>query len=370
MSAKRGVVKFAYRRRLASLRAALRGVDALLVTNPVNIRYLTGFTGSSGYVLVTKTGEDAFFITDSRYGENAISDEAGYVTLIIKKTPAGTIKALLSKLGVKTLGFEPACAYAFYERLAKAARRLRPVRGLVEKLRAVKDAQELESIKTAVRRAEEAFLDIRPWIRAGVKENALAARLEERIRKRGSSGLPFAPIVASGENSAIPHARPSDRRMAPGDLVVIDWGAECDGYCSDMTRTFLIGGQGGKRLAEKRRLYRAVYEAQTKAVEFIKKQDSPLPKNIDNSARYVIKQAGYGAYFGHGLGHGVGLEVHELPGIAPRFARAAPVSDGMVFTIEPGVYLPGVGGARIEDMVFFRKGRPEVLTRLPKKLSV
>ncbi len=183
--------------------------------------------------------------------------------------------------------------------------------------------------------------------------------------------LPFPAIVASGANSAVPHAKPSQRKMEHGDLVVMDWGSEYEGYFSDMTRTFLLAGgsNGGRqRLAEKRRIYHTVLEAQLGAISFMTSGGGrgKRPKDIDNSARYVIKQAGYGELFGHGTGHGVGLEVHEKPGLSPRSRDNKPLPQGAVVTIEPGVYVPGLGGVRIEDMVHMAPGRPEVLTGLPK----
>ncbi|MDA8169134.1 MAG: Xaa-Pro peptidase family protein [Nitrospiraceae bacterium] len=356
-----------HERRLASLRAAIRGVHGLLVSNIVNVRYLTGFTGSSGYVLVT--GKNALFITDPRYGKDALGDSADlFETVIIRTGLDRAVRDLCRKLGVKKLGFETTASYGFYERLKKTGVELRPLGGVVEPLRAVKDGYELECIKGAVKRAEEAFREIRPVIRAGAREQAVARRLEEKMTRKGSQGLPFPAIVASGPNSAIPHARPTERKMAPGDLVVIDWGAEFDGYCSDMTRTLLIKGGRGADVTKKKKIYETVLKAQQKAIAFIGASGGKDAKNIDNSARYVIKQADYGEYFTHGLGHGVGLEVHELPGISSRSAWKRPVSDGMVITIEPGIYVPGVGGVRIEDMVFIEKGRPVVLTGLPRQL--
>ena len=367
----------ALQNRLAALRAAIKGTGAFLVSNLTNVRYLTGFSGSAGYVIVSR--KESLFLTDSRYGKDALG-EAGriYETVLLKGAPQVAIARLCRRLGVGRLAFEKTVTYGFYERLKKKKTKtfdVVPFEGVVEKLRVVKDAHEMDCIRTAVKRAEDAFNDVKGHIRAGVSEKALALRLEEAILKQGSLKPAFPSIVASGENSAIPHARPSGRRMAPGDLVVIDWGAECGGYFSDMTRTFLLGGgQKGARLAEKRRIYAIVLEAQLRAMEFVKEAYSKNggrgkgPKDIDNSARYVIKQAGYGEYFGHSLGHGIGLEVHEQPGISPRPAKRKALARGTVFTIEPGIYVPGLGGVRIEDMVYLAQDRPEVLTHLPKKL--
>ncbi|MDA8088249.1 MAG: Xaa-Pro peptidase family protein [Nitrospiraceae bacterium] len=365
-------------KRLAALRTALKGAGALLVSNLVNVRYLTGFTGSAGYVIVT--GKEALFITDSRYGGGALG-EAGrlYETIVIKGTLERTLARLSRRLAAenKKLAFEKTVSYGFYEKLRRIfGSGVVPLGGVVEGLRTIKDDYEMECIRKAVKRAEDAFNDIKGHIRPGVTEKALALRLEEAILKKGSQKPAFPAIVASGENSAIPHARPTGRRIAPGDLVVIDWGAECEGYCSDMTRTFLIaGGQKGPGLARKKRIYRTVFQARSEAVAFVTKAYSKgdgggkRPKDIDNSARYVIKQAGYGEYFGHSLGHGIGLEVHEQPGVSPRPGLNKPLARGTVFTIEPGIYVPGLGGVRIEDMVYLAEDRPEVLTHLPRGKS-
>ncbi|MDA8387896.1 MAG: Xaa-Pro peptidase family protein [Nitrospiraceae bacterium] len=364
--------------RLACLRAALRQAGALLISNPANVRYLTGFTGSAGLVVVTR--RQAVFITDPRYGADALG-EAGrmYETVILKDAPEKAVRRLCRRLSVKKLAFEKTASYAFYEKLTRVSGAdVVPLAGVVEGVRAAKDEYEINCIRGAVRRAEDAFMQIKGFIKPGISENALAARLEEAILRQGSLKPAFPAIVASGVNSAVPHARPTGRKFQPGDLVVIDWGAEYEGYCSDMTRTFLIRGPRGApfgkdpRLAEKRRIYRIVLEAQEAAINFVKRVygkaggDGKGPKVIDNEARYVIKQAGYGEYFGHSLGHGVGLEVHEQPAISPHRGGNRPLAPKTVFTVEPGIYVPGLGGVRIEDMVYLAEGRPEVLTHLPK----
>ena len=368
--------------RLTRLRAARLRAGALLISNLANVRYLTGFTGSAGLVIVT--GSKAFFITDSRYGADALGDAGRmYETVILKGSPEKTAARICRRLKVGKLAFEKTASYAFYERLRRAfGADVAPLAGVVEGLRQAKDDYEINCIRGAVSRAEEAFRQVRGLLKLGVSEKALAVRLEEAILRQGSMKPAFPAIVASGENSAVPHARPTERKFQPGDLVVVDWGAEYEGYCSDMTRTFLIKGQkasSGKdsRLAEKRRIYRIVLEAQAAAISFVQRKyrkpggEGKGAKDIDNSARYVIKQAGYGEYFGHSLGHGVGLEVHEQPGISPyRRGGGAlggkPLVPKTVFTVEPGIYVPGLGGVRIEDMVFLADPRPEVLTHLPK----
>jgi Xaa-Pro aminopeptidase len=196
-----------------------------------------------------------------------------------------------------------------------------------------------------------------------VRERTIALRLEDRLKKMGCRRIPFGIIVASGENSALPHAVATERKLAPGDLVVIDWGGEAGGYCSDMTRTLLIKGGGGT--GRKRRIYNLVLEANRKAVGTV--APGVQAGRVDSAARDAIEEAGYGRCFGHALGHGVGLEVHELPRIAR--GRKGRLREGMVFTVEPGVYVPGLGGVRIEDMVAVGQGGAELLTTLPRGLE-
>ncbi|MGD2080274.1 MAG: Xaa-Pro peptidase family protein [Nitrospirota bacterium] len=346
--------------RLKRLRRRLRPVDALFVTNLKNVRWLTGFTGSAGYALVT--GTENILVTDFRYREQCAREVEGWEVVIEKGGPAQALKRLGRKLGIKTLGVEDTVSVGFVESIKKAFKSVRPMRGVVEKLRAVKDKEEIEAIEGAVRVAEEAFRKVRPHIRAGVSENAIALRLGERLRREGSEGLPFDIIVAAGENSALPHARPSSRRLRPGDLVIVDWGARLGGYCSDMTRSFLLKGRG---LAEKKAIYSLVLDANRRAVE--KARAGEDTASIDRAARDVIKRAGYGECFGHATGHGVGLDVHERPGISWR--RSTRVREGMVFTVEPGIYVPGLGGVRIEDLIAVGPRGKRVLTTLSRKME-
>ena len=245
--------------------------------------------------------------------------------------------------------------------------------GIVEALRAIKDHREICSIREAIRRAEEAFLDVKPHIRPGRREQEIALMLEARLKKRGCNHLPFDIIVASGANSAMPHAKTSDKKLSSGELVVIDWGGESDGYYSDMTRTFLLRGpgspmrhKGGGDFSRKEEIYRTVYKANKEGVSSI--FPGCRSKGVDKAARDVIKNAGYGKFFGHGTGHGVGLEVHESPRIT--WTRSDTIREHMVFTVEPGIYIPGLGGVRIEDMVLVKPKGPEVLTRLPRDLEI
>ena len=351
-----------YFSRLTLLRESFKrkGIDGFLVTEIHNIRYLTGFTGSSALLLITK--KENIFVTDFRYQEQA---EKEILVWDIHIARGGMIKAaknLYRKMGIKRSGFESSVSYEFFRRLSENLN-LKACKGLIEKLREIKDADEINLIKEAVSRAETAFQEARPYIREGIKEKAIACRLEERLKKRGCRHIPFEVIVASGPNSAMPHARPTEKKLNKGDLVIIDWGGEADGYFSDMTRTLLIEG---KNINKKKEIYQLVLEANNRAIAHV---SLGIESNkVDGSARDVINKAGYGKFFGHGTGHGIGLQVHELPRITRNVKEV--IKENMVFTIEPGIYLPGIGGVRIEDMVLVKSDGSEVLTRLPKKLEI
>lgn len=350
--------------RRKGMRSALRSVDGFLITDMVNVRYLSGFTGSSGFIILSKgKGNEGVFVSDFRYALQAEREVKGLKIYIEKRPAPRAVGVLARKLGIRNLGVEDTVSVGLFNALKSRDLRLKAFRDPVRKLRAIKDAGEVASIREAVRRAEAAFLEVRPYIRAGRREREVAWRLEERLRKKGCRRIPFDIIVASGPNSALPHARAAERRMAAGDLVVVDWGGEAGGYFSDMTRTLLIRG---KDTARKREIHRLVFEAQRKAIRAVRPGVSSL--KIDSAARDVIKKAGHGRHFGHGLGHGVGLEVHELPRISP--ARKDRVKEGMVFTVEPGVYVPGLGGVRVEDMVLVKQGGAEMLTSIPRRLDV
>jgi Xaa-Pro aminopeptidase len=227
----------------------------------------------------------------------------------------------------------------------------------------LKDKEEVDSIRKAAAIASGAFRRIKPRIKVGTVEKTIALALEEALRKEGSEGLPFDIIVASGENSAMPHAQPTSRRLKPGDLVIVDWGARWGGYCADMTRTLLLKGKG---LARKKEIFSTVLAANRRAVKAVR--PSMRVASIDKAARDVIKKAGYGESFGHATGHGVGLDVHEMPSISSR--GTGNIREGMVFTVVPGVYVPGLGGVRIEDMVSVEAGGAREITSLPRRLEI
>lgn len=336
------------------------GVDGILITDLANLRYLTGFTGSSGFSIITK--RHAIFVTDFRYQEQARYEVRGFKIRTVFNERAKEIKRLIDQYNIKRLGFEENnVSYGFYKRLVKERIRRKPLKDLIESLRVTKSNEELSYIRTAIKKAERAFRRLMPYIKEGATERALAMKLEGFLKDEGCRRLPFEVIVASGPISALPHARPTNRRLRGGDLVIIDWGGECNGYYSDMTRTVLLKGKDTRR---QRELYSYVLNAQEDAIQ--KVRAGIKASIIDNTARNYIKGKGYGDYFGHGTGHGVGLQVHEKPVISWRSRDL--IDTGMVFTIEPGIYIPEFGGIRIEDMVVVRGKGAEVLTSLPKGL--
>lgn len=349
--------------RISKVRRLLkRGkIDALLVCSMKNVRYLAGFTGSSGFALITR--ERSLFFTDFRYTEQAAMEVRGMETGVEKGNRVHLIRSLVGKLGIKNLAFEISQSYGFYEQLRSLPVALVPGKNLIENLRKIKDGLELASIGKAVERAEKAFLKIKPFIRVGAREREIALRLEEQLKKEGCAGIPFDTIVASGSNSAMPHARVTEKKIEKGDFVIIDWGGEADGYYSDMTRTFLMAG--GDQSAKKK-IYDTVNEARKRAINAVR--EGITTRAVDSAARDTIRDAGYGEFFGHGTGHGVGLDVHEEPRVS--WARSEKVSRGMVFTVEPGIYMPGTGGVRIEDMVAVGTEKTVVLTTLGRELEI
>jgi len=351
-------------RKKAELRKQLSnaGVDAILVTDPVNVRYLSGFTGSSGYLIISQ--KHAVLGTDFRYQEQVKHEVSGFSVVIEDSERTGEIRDICKERGIKKLGFEARhVTYDLHKRLINKKIKLAPLDKTVEDLRIIKTDEELKYIKIAVKRAETAFRKLLPHIKAGAEELKLAVMLEDFIRKEGCKTLPFAVILASGSMSALPHARPGNKTLKKGDLVVIDWGGECEGYFSDMTRTLLIKGRNMDRQKE---IYYTVLEAQKRALNTVKA--GATTAEVDAAARDFIEAKGHGDFFGHGTGHGVGLAVHEEPGLSWRSKEK--IMEDMVFTIEPGIYRPEIGGVRIEDMVVCRKGKAELLTTLPKNLKI
>jgi len=336
-------------------------VDAILFWGLENIRYLCGFTGSDGALIITAQGWT--FMSDSRYKEQVAGEVQGAAFKEYKQKVEGVARFLLA-LRVKRLGFESAALYyESYQKLKEKLPRVsfRPLAEEIRGMRARKNAEELEKIRRAIQIASQSFKDTLSRIRPGVREKAVAEFFEWRMKRRGGEKLSFDTIVASGPRAALPHGRATDKRMQKGETVVVDFGVRFQGYHSDETKTLILG----KPDAEQRRIYDTVRRAQEKALKAIR--PGVNVRRVDAAAREVIGKAGYGKFFGHGTGHGVGLAVHEEPSISPR--GRGMLEEGMIFTIEPGIYIPGWGGVRLEDMVLVTQKGCEVLTMLPKDLQ-
>jgi Xaa-Pro aminopeptidase len=349
-------------KRLRKLRTSIaeRGLDALLSFQPENLRYLSGFTGSSGWLLIS--GQNTILATDFRYVEQAKGESPDFEITRTKGELRDWLPSLVSDLGWHKLGFEAnVISYDGYHKLSEALKtkqinlKLVPTTGIIEQLRSIKEPEELGFITKAVELADAAFEQARDIIRPGITEKEAAWEIEKILRQKGSEGIPFEIIVASGPNSALPHAQPTEKTICSGEPVLIDMGARISGYCSDFSRTLFLG-KADKTFRE---IYNIVLEAQATAMKEIKSDMDA--SQADRLARSVIEQAGYGDAFGHGLGHGVGLAVHEFPMLGPTSFDS--LADGMVFTIEPGIYLAGQGGVRIEDMVVLENDKARVLTK-------
>jgi Xaa-Pro aminopeptidase len=341
------------------------GIDALLVTFLPNVRYLTGFTGSAGTVLVT--ADALLFTTDGRYRTQAAKQLAAAgvdAEIVIGVTVAEQRAAVAAALdpGAR-VGLEAATvAWAQQRDLAHVltGHELVPTDGLVEELRGIKEPGEVARIRAACAIASDALAALLPRLADGPTERDFALDLEVEMRRRGASGNSFDPIIASGPNGAMPHARPTARRVERGELVVIDFGCIVDGYCSDMTRTVSVGDPG----PDARHLWEVVRTAQANGRDAVR--EGAECAAVDRACRDVITAEGWGELFAHGTGHGVGLEIHESPRVAAT-ARGT-LANGSVVTVEPGVYLPGVGGVRIEDTVVVTPGGADPLTEFPKEL--
>ena len=352
-------------RRIAALVDGLSAahLDGLLLTGLSNIRYLTGFSGSSALLVVTP--RDVVLITDFRY-QTQVADEVGDLARVAIEASSlwtGLWQQLASLPSVKVLGFETAhIPHRDFQRLVEAGSRWqwRPTVDLVETLRERKDASEIERVEEAAGVATRALSRTLPAVRTGLTELEVAGVLEKALRDEGSEGFPFPSIVASGPRSALPHARSSSRAIEEGDFLLMDFGAEVGGYCSDVTRTVVVG----KASDEHRAVYEVVRVANERATSGVRA--GMTGRDADAIARQYIERAGYGDQFGHSLGHGIGLEVHE----APRLARTAEgaLPEGAIVTIEPGVYRPGWGGVRIEDDVVLSATGPRILTQFPREL--
>ena len=341
----------------------------MLVTDLVNVRYLSGFTGSNAALLIRADDETPVLATDGRYRTQA-AQQAPDAEVVIERACGPHLAARAATDGVRRLGFESHVltvdGYALLERSAPELEFVRAA-GAVEALREVKDAGELALLRLACEAADAALVDLveAGGLRPGRTEKEVGRELESRMLDHGADGISFETIVAAGVNSAIPHHRPTDAVLAAGDFVKIDFGALVAGYHSDMTRTFVLEPVAQWQLD----VYDLVATAQRAGREAL--VPGACLKDVDGASRRVIADAGYAEHFGHGLGHGVGLQIHEAPGISA--SAAGTLLAGATVTVEPGVYLPGRGGVRIEDTLVVgddHSPTPELLTRFPKELAV
>lgn len=353
--------------RLARLREGLEagGLDGALVLNLFNVRYYAGFTGSSGALVVG--ARDAVFATDFRYMTQAAQEVKPGFQIFQFKKKLEDLARLIQDWGLKKIAVEEGTlTFRDYQELQKhfaGAVELVPAEERIAGIRRVKDEDEIAVMRGAIARAEQGLKVALGHVRPGEMERAVAQELEFEMRRAGATRPSFDTIVASGPRGALPHARPTDKRIEKGDLVTIDFGAFYAGYCSDQTVTVAVGN-----IPEKlRRIYDVVKEAHDRAAEHVR--PGVTTREIDAVARDFIKAQGYGDYFGHGTGHGIGLEIHEPPWVSPASAEVT-VTPGMVFTIEPGVYVPEVGGVRLEDIVRVTETGVEVLTTVSKEYCV
>ena len=353
-----------FRERCDALRTECRqrGVQAMLVTNFTNVTYLSGFTGDDSYLIVHPTGQ--ILVSDFRY-EIQLADECPGLDLSIRAAGVSIgedTARILRSIGATTVGIEAdSMSVAMFESFQESLPTVSfcPVREAVERLRAVKDAEEIAETRIAIRIAQKAFAVMRASLTPEMTEVDVTNLLEFQMRKFGAKDIAFPSIVAVGSNAALCHFQPGQRRVGDGNILLVDWGAKAKLYRSDLTRTLVTG----KPTAELEKIYGIVLEANRKAIAAV--HAGVTCHEIDAVAREIIENAGYGKYFGHGLGHSVGLEIHENP----RFARNFPgiVKPGMILTIEPGIYLPDRLGVRIEDDILVTEDGCEVLTKASEK---
>jgi Xaa-Pro aminopeptidase len=338
-------------------------LDALLITNGFNRRYLSGFTGSSGFCLVTKSSAE--LITDFRYIEQAHKQAEGFEIIRHQADILDAVAERAKHHNVKRLGFERNhVTYAQYKRLetVTAGMELADTEGLVEELRLVKTDEEIAVVREAAEIADKTFSHIVNYIKPGMTELAVSNEMEMHMRSLGASSSSFETIVASGLRSALPHGVASDKVIEQGDMITLDFGAYYKGYVSDITRTIAVGEPSDKL----REIYSVVLKAQLNGVKHFRAGITGI--EADALTRDIIKDAGYGQYFGHSTGHGIGLEVHEGPALSMKGDKT--LRPGMIVTCEPGIYIPGIGGVRIEDDVVITEKGCEILTSSPKDLIV
>lgn len=352
-------------RRLREFRSKLKqmGMDAALITKRENYIYMSNFTGTFANLLITH--DKAILVTDFRYDEQAKEEAPLYDIVQYRGNLNVTLNDLIVSNNIEVLGFEEDyLTFKAYEDLAKKLniKKLLPLERTLENLRITKDPGEVEVIKEAVKLADEAFSHVLKYIKPGVTEREIAAEIEYFIKKQGARGPSFDTIVASGWRASLPHGVASSKVIEQGDAVTLDFGAIYNEYCSDMTRTVFVGQPN----EELKKIYNIVLEAQRAGVDGA--VSGLTGREIDSIARNIIADAGYGDNFGHSLGHGVGIEIHEEPRLSPQ--STIKMRNGMVVTVEPGIYVSGLGGVRIEDMIVINDDKPIVLTGSTKEMII
>ncbi len=350
--------------RLMRKRLKPTGASALLVTNPCDIRYLTGFVGDDSWAVVPMRGSKVYILSDFRFEEQIQKEAPHAVVIMRKKSLAEELAGLTKRLKADKIAVQPGyVTVSLRKALAKhlGARRILAVDDGMFAQRAVKDAGEVKAIRKALSIQQQAFRETCDFIKPGLSEYEVAAYLEYRMRALGADGVSFPSIIAADANASLPHAVPGKTKIKAGGSVLIDWGAKWGGYCSDLTRVVAVG----KMRPKIREIYKIVLDAQMAAIDAI--GPGKRQSDIDAVARGVIQKAGYGDRFGHSLGHGIGLDIHELPVLASKVQGVLEV--GQVVTVEPGIYLPGVGGVRIEDDVLVTPKGHKVLSDLPRSLE-
>ncbi len=346
-------------------------LDAILIIRPsrsfalpVNVNYISGFTGSSAGVFFPMNSQPVF-VTDFRYKTQVENEVNGFEIVISDKDPVIILAEIAKKSGLKNIAIERhLIPYSDYEYFSNNIGKDRLVlkNEIIESLRINKSEYEIRIIKEAIEIAQNSFLETLKKLKPGLKEIDVSAELEFQMKKRGATMPSFTTIVVSGYHSALPHGLPSDKVIESGDIVTFDFGAKYKSYNSDITRNVCFG-EPDRKIKE---IFQIVYEAQKRACNYAK--PGITTKQLDSVARDYIREKGYGDYFGHGLGHGLGMEVHEAPKVS--YLTEIELKEGMVFTIEPGIYLPGVGGVRIEDNIYLEKNKATLLTNLQREIFI
>lgn len=335
-------------------------LDAIIVSKPENRYYLTGFTGTSGLLLITHSR--AILFTDFRYSEQA-KIQTNVEIVEFKEDVVALIKEVLEQTDSNNIGFEDGyITYSKYNNFLGIQKKLLPIGSMLENIRMIKDETEIENIKKAVELGDKAFSYIINFIKPGISEKEIAVELEYYLKKNGAEALSFESIVTCGKRTSLVHSDTSHAKISFGDTVLLDFGCKINSYCSDMTRTVFVG----KADEEQKKIYNIVLEAQQRSLDYI--SSGKKGSDVDKAARDYISQMGYGDRFGHALGHGVGLCIHESPRLSWFYNDQ--LQPNMIVTLEPGIYIEGFGGVRIEDMVIIREGGVENITKSSKKLII